>query len=738
MRPAHNRSNDVARRRGVTLLEMLVTVALLLLMMSIIASVFQAATGAVTVSRIYTLLDQDLRRLDTMIRQDLSGVTCKMTPPNDPREGRGYFEYAENALSDAQGEDSDDTLRFTAQADIDHPFTGRVWVPRSVPVTDGSYNVFPTPISQPGTANAATLTPIPVTSQYAEIIYFQRGTKLYRRVKLILPKLANSAVGNVPSDPPAPLDTTIRTGAIRIGYATNLFEPFALFQGGIATVQVGGFPFVSWQGLNDVSARPSYYDSKNLPTSQLEPSYRPVANTLGDLTDRQNRFASPRFASASPADIGGDFLRNQDATTNNVDGSANPAPDGLSDDGYINGISGGVPNVVVLPDGVADYYPTMYWNSKNAGLLNDGYTIGQSAQGGIRPLTLDRTAFPYLFPGATTGSTPNAPTSLGLIHSPDPTLTTFNHNPIVEGDSLATPSTPSARQTWWGWPTWRETMAPTWLDPIKRLNDPASATFYNNGANDPIPGAIGEAVHQQTPGLSWQSTALLPPQPDQPFSDGQPTVRNIYDLRNAQDLSTCPVFEDDLIANNVQSFNVKAFDPNPKYYSSSLNSIVSLVPGYYDLGYISGIDPATGRFNSVYARGGQFVQGTYDNVPLSTVFGTVPLFLDCLGHEGRMPPLTADLRVDPQYPAFGIGDDTVGVIRMRRIWDSWSTTYTLAPALPLDPTTGPLMGFRPVVPSYPAPYPVPLRGIQIEIRVTDPDSQYIKTLTIKQDFTEKL
>ena len=44
----------------------------------------------------------------------------------------------------------------------------------------------------------------------------------------------------------------------------------------------------------------------------------------------------------------------------------------------------------------------------------------------------------------------------------------------------------------------------------------------------------------------------------------------------------------------------------------------------------------------------------------------------------------------------------------------------------------------PIYPSYPPPYPAPLRGIQIQIRVTDPTNQRVKTLTIRQDFTDKL
>ena len=109
-----------------------------------------------------------------------------------------------------------------------------------------------------------------------------------------------------------------------------------------------------------------------------------------------------------------------------------------------------------------------------------------------------------------------------------------------------------------------------------------------------------------------------------------------------------------------------------------------------------------------------------------------------------------------------VGDNNNGVIRMRRVWDSWSTAYSRAPANgvynnPNNPNTigippvpnpaadplngspwGPNGGTPPIYPSYPPPYPAPLRGIQIQIRVTDPASQRVKSLTIRQDFTDKL
>ena len=123
-------------------------------------------------------------------------------------------------------------------------------------------------------------------------------------------------------------------------------------------------------------------------------------------------------------------------------------------------------------------------------------------------------------------------------------------------------------------------------------------------------------------------------------------------------------------------------------------------------------------------------------------------------HEGRMPPLWSDYRYDAQlgqvlvgyfgtaYPNYdgNVGDNNTTVTRLRRVWDSWSTDYSRAPGtgvLPNGFPAGPPFT-PPVYPSYPPPYPAPLRGIQIQIRVTDPTNQRIKVLTIRQDFTDKL
>ena len=54
-----------------------------------------------------------------------------------------------------------------------------------------------------------------------------------------------------------------------------------------------------------------------------------------------------------------------------------------------------------------------------------------------------------------------------------------------------------------------------------------------------------------------------------------------------------------------------------------------------------------------------------------------------------MPPLVNDQRLDARYGAGSytgftytgnVGDDNAGVVRMRRIWDTWSTDYSRAPS----------------------------------------------------------
>ena len=248
---------------------MLVTLAVLLLMMTVIVKIFQAATGALSSAQAYQELDNQLRQLDATIRSDLNGVTCKLTPPNNPQNNPGYLEYGENEFADVQGEDSDDYIRFTAKAPAGRPFTGRMWVPPpnsasladlqcgdrfSWPATSRSRSPATTPRSSTSSATA--------TSTAASCSWPPSGSRS------IVPTINNQA-------------TIVRTRL-----ATSTLDrscPSGL----------GGTLAVSWQGMNDLSAHPA-------PTgpdpNALNTHNSIILNTLGDLTNRENRFAYQRFA----------------------------------------------------------------------------------------------------------------------------------------------------------------------------------------------------------------------------------------------------------------------------------------------------------------------------------------------------------------------------------------------------------------------------------------------------------
>jgi hypothetical protein len=736
---------------------MLVTVAVLVIIMTILVQVFQSATGALSAAQTIQELDNQLKLLDATIRSDLGGVTARFTPPLDPALNLGYFEYGENEFADNQGEDSDDYIRFTAKAPPGRPFTGRMWT--------NAVNV-----PHPNFFNWNTQ-PVTVTSEYAEIIYFLRNGNLYRRVLLVAPELQSAgtsaivpAIGNVPY---ASNGASLPNG--------NTFSSPAL----------GATTPLSWQGVNDISARPAASGPNvNLsPTAAFQASQTIVLNTLGDLTNRENRFAYSRFAN--------DFV-------NVANGNA-LGPDGIPDD--VNG------------DNVPDYYPTLYpgvFNPLNPNV--QGLAAWQLIYEPNYPVSrghLGLMGFPFVFPGAYSRAQglPNAGDKCGWIHAPAPFanvqqpdgtglatyfdgnnplsyLQSINHNPLDFGDNLPTPTNPenitngdgvAMKQTWWGFPTWRETLSPLWTDPTVQVNVGPNLLASGGAAPqqpvglvplNPGPAPNGEVIQ----GFVSPGRALLPAMtalwrnPAQLFNDsaGDPTQNGsniFFPLPNP--LWSSLSWEDDLIMTGVRSFDVKAYD--------------NALGGYGDLGWGDDLRLYIPYQNTLgYHNPG--VQGLTGTPPLavwppllataSSVGGTTYSTINqTFAHEGRMPPLVEDNRLDfqnpnptyinyltftPQYSAYpnyssNVGDDSPGVVRLRRVWDSWSTEYSRAPATGVNGSGSVSPGFPagppfspPIYPSYPPPYPAPLRGIQIQIRVADPTNQRVKSITIRQDFTDKL
>jgi prepilin-type N-terminal cleavage/methylation domain-containing protein len=238
-----------SRRPGVTLVEMLVVIAVSLILIFAVVQIFQVAGQAVQVGRATLEMAGQLRTVSTRLRLDLEGLTVPARPWPRSSSAMGYFEYYEGPMrdntwlsaADNTFGDFDDVLMFTAHA-IDEPFTGRYG--RNNGLLDPGED-----LNGNGALDPGEDTGIVISSRVAEIIWWTHfqdnngnGTwdgdeeiTLHRRVLLIRPDL-----------------------------------------------NMAGFAPVNFFNDNDVSARPNAAGTAML------------ANTLADLTKRENRFAHNR------------------------------------------------------------------------------------------------------------------------------------------------------------------------------------------------------------------------------------------------------------------------------------------------------------------------------------------------------------------------------------------------------------------------------------------------------------
>ena len=127
------------------------------------------------------------------------------------------------------------------------------------------------------------------------------------------------------------------------------------------------------------------------------------------------------------------------------------------------------------------------------------------------------------------------------------------------------------------------------------------------------------------------------------FSDAQAYHTNMsifLGVNGAIDPVWAVSLEDDLVMTNVRSFDVKAYD--------------SVLGNYADLGW--GNDVRFAASVMTPAAAGGFLHGNPDystgtNIPpLVGILGSAVDYINnTFAHEGRMPPITNDLRFDAQF-----------------------------------------------------------------------------------------
>jgi prepilin-type N-terminal cleavage/methylation domain-containing protein len=290
--PAHGRreflsatggSLSTARRtlrKAFTLIEVLVAMVVTLILMGIVVTIFgQISTGVSNSHATMDMTDQ-LRTAKNRLQVDLAGVTAQMLPPRRPEFGEGYFEIIDGPVGkllpntawvydenynpnqpttapvnvaslhfDTTVGDNDDMLMFTTRT-TGEPFNGRIRMWNPVTGVNSSIDSS-------------------LQSEVAEVAWFLRGTTLYRRQLLVRPDVNSVNGQGLMLAPPLNISAIPYYGTLSTpSQATNFYA------------------------LNDLSVRPAGALSGSLAfdLSPTPPNYFIAANSLGDLTNRENRF----------------------------------------------------------------------------------------------------------------------------------------------------------------------------------------------------------------------------------------------------------------------------------------------------------------------------------------------------------------------------------------------------------------------------------------------------------------
>lgn len=189
--------NLSSQRGGFTLVEMLISVGLVLLMMTLFAQIFSMATESVQSQQANGESDQRVRTLSTIIRADFAKRTMRRVQPYFPGETRtdsptsfadrgGYFYLSTN--NPASG--LDDVLQFTVSSEIVNenrdttPFFGRGR--QLVHRPAGSINdALVANVNQPELDDGNLTADATSQSTAAQVCYFIRNGNLYRRVLML-------------------------------------------------------------------------------------------------------------------------------------------------------------------------------------------------------------------------------------------------------------------------------------------------------------------------------------------------------------------------------------------------------------------------------------------------------------------------------------------------------------------------------------------------------------------------
>jgi prepilin-type N-terminal cleavage/methylation domain-containing protein len=190
-------------RRGFTLIEMMISVTLVLLMMLMFAEIFELASDSMTLQRALATNDQRVRSFTTVFRSDLQKRTFRDVVPYHPLEnqedasselGKSRDGYIYISLNDPDNA-VDNFLQFTTRPTLRNDNTDDTsYFGRATPLVQLTSTVLTerqirlnlrrNP-QQPEFDDEQLEPNFTATSSAAEVAYYVRGGRLYRRVILI-------------------------------------------------------------------------------------------------------------------------------------------------------------------------------------------------------------------------------------------------------------------------------------------------------------------------------------------------------------------------------------------------------------------------------------------------------------------------------------------------------------------------------------------------------------------------
>lgn len=277
------------RRPAFTLVELLVATTLSLVILGIMSYMFGSVTKSVNEQRSAIEVRQQLRAVANQLRQELEGITLVPTPRVDPAKEQGYFEYMEGPY----GAVYDPRYRAPGPNSRNDPYT---WGDNGRPQISTNATVYASSVGQDDTVGDADdvimftsrnlKTPfrgraydsLDTHSPEAEIVYFVRGTTLYRRVLLVG---GNSRTGIIS---PTGLPGTNPGGRAPIAdFQLTIQSPAATRTASSDSVYA----------CYDISFREDVVSGRNVTK----------VNTLGDLSNRKHRYGHQPLA--YPYDVRG-------------------------------------------------------------------------------------------------------------------------------------------------------------------------------------------------------------------------------------------------------------------------------------------------------------------------------------------------------------------------------------------------------------------------------------------------